>query len=434
MATIHFALRPSSRPGRHPGSLVLRVVHDRKSRAITLPVRLYPEEWNPDTLQVILPPDDLCRAGYLQESADKIAQCIRSVNDHISHLEKQGRYTAAEVISRYRLHTDESKLMGYAENLAMEAEKAGQYRLAESYRTVTAGLVQYNKGVDIPLRHLNACLVKSFETHLMEKGRKPNTISYYMRNLRAIYNKAVACGRVPARREHPFAGVYTKVKATAKRALTEEETTLLYHVDFGKLRDLHLPDSRGDRYADSLHDAWKLFMFCFLAQGMSFIDLAHLRKENIRNGVCTYYRHKTRQQVEVTVNEGMQQIIDSFADSVKDSPYLFPILKDEGRKGRTEYTSALRTQNRRLKALARLAGIRSCVTTHVARHTFATITRDGGLPAGVISQMLGHSTEKMTHNYFASLDQSLLGEAYHILTAVLNRLPARFPPSPPLFR
>ena len=426
MTSINLVLRPSSKEGRHAGSLSLRVVHNRKSRMIVTGCRLYMEEWDAETQKIIYPPNNLNRIAKLEDVETKIATVTSVLENIIASFEKQGRYTVGDVISKYRRQTDNGKLSGYVESLAPELERAGQHRLLRAYRTVVNELVKYNKGEDIPLPHINACLVKGFENDLKTRGRQPNTISFYMRNLRAIYNKAVASHRIPFKVENPFSGVYTKVKSTAKRALTEEEITRLYDIDFEALRARHTPDSSEWVYVESLYFSWRLFMFCFQAQGMCFIDMAYLRKENIKDGVCRYYRKKTGQQVVVTVNEGMQRIIESFAAEVKDSPYLFPIIKRGSTSARKDYESALRTQNRRLKVLSKLAGIDKRVTTHVARHTFATITRGGGLPTGVISEMLGHTTEKMTHNYFASLDRSAFEQAYQIISSALR------PPAPPI--
>ena len=423
MTSINLLLRPSSKEGHHPGSLSVRVVHDRRSRMIVTGYRLYPGEWDAGQQKIIYSSHDSARAAYLEEAEAKIAVGITTLKGIILMLSKQGRYSVEDVINKYRLKTNEGKLSGYVESMAVELERADQHRLLRAYRTVASQLVKYNKGEDIPLPHINACLVKGFEHDLRQRGLQPNTISFYTRNLRAIYHKAVASRRITAKTEDPFAGVYTKVKVTTKRALTEEETTRLHNIDFDALRVQHAPGSTGYQHVENLYSAWQLFMFCLQAQGMCFIDMAHLRRENIKEGVCRYYRHKTGQQVVVAVNEGMQRIIDHFASQVKDSPYLFPALKREGVLVRVDYESALRAQNRRLKVLSRLAGIDKRITTHVARHTFATIIRSGGLPAGVISEMLGHTTEKMTHNYFASLDMLRYGQAYQIISDVLSRDP-----------
>ena len=428
MASIHLILRPSSKEGRHAGSLSLRVVHNRKSRMIVTGCRLYPEEWDAEHQTIFHPIHDPGRAAALAGIETKAATGVALLEDIVASLDKQGPYTVEDVLKRYRRKTDDGKLSGYVESLVPELERAGQHRLLRAYRTVASELVKYNKGEDIPLAHINACLTKGFESDLKKRGRRPNTISFYMRNLRAIYNRAVASRRIPAGAENPFAGVYTQVKTTVKRALTEDETTRLYGIHFDALRAQHVPHSPEYQYVEHLYFAWRLFMFCFQAQGMCFIDMAHLRKEHIKDGVCRYYRQKTGQQIEVAVNEGMRQIIEGFASEVRDSPYLFPIIKHEGALARRDYESALRTQNRRLQALSKLAGIGRRISTHVARHTFATITRGGGIPTQVISEMLGHTTEKMTHNYFASLDHSVSEQAYRIISLALK------PPTPAVHR
>ncbi len=424
MATINFVLRPSSRKGRHPGSLTLRVIHGRKPKTATTGCRLYAEEWDVARQEIIYPPNDPQRAAYLDDARQKIIACAEKIAGYIATLEKHGRYTADEVIGKYRRNIDDGKLLGYAETLAVEQEQNEKFRLADAYRTVSNRLVEFNKSVDIPLEHINTELIKAFETELMNKGRKPNTISFYMRNLRAIYNKAVAAGRITGKKKNPFAGVYTKVhQKTAKRALTVEETTNLYEIDSTALLEQHFPGTPERLRMEGLYFSWRLYMFAFFAQGMCFIDVAYLRKECFKDGMCTYYRKKTNKLVEVQVNEGMQQIIDSLADEVKDSPYVFPIVTGEGAEARKQYESALRSQNRRLKALAKLACVEKKLSMHVARHSFATIVRSGGMPAGVISEMMGHSTEKMTHNYFASFDRSYSEQAYHIIVSGLSRAP-----------
>lgn len=419
MSSLHLILRPSTKSGHHPGSLYLRVIHERKAKTFAIGCHLYSDEWDADN-QSILYPEDSQRIRVLEEAEDKIASCISILEHLIDLLEKQGHYTVDDLMSRYHSSKDNGKLLGWVESLCRDLRRDGQHRLARAYHTVALGLVRYNKGQDILLTQINAALIKGFEKHLMNKGRMPNTISYYMRNLRSIYNKAMAAKRIPSRQGNPFAGVYTKVKTTAKRALTIEEITRLYEIDFKAMKSRYATDSSQKLHVERLQHSWRLFMFCFVAQGMCFIDLAHLKKENIRDGVCTYYRKKTSQQVEVTVNDAMQRIIDSFSEDVAGCPYLFPVLREAHSGKQTRYDTALRTQNRRLKVLAKLAGIDKRVTTHVSRHSFATIVRGGGIPTGVISQMLGHTTEKMTHNYLASFDRSYFDQAYSIILAALS--------------
>lgn len=418
MATANFVLRPSTRKGRYPGSLSLRVIHDRKVKTTAMGCHLYPQEWDSERQTVIYPENDPHRTSFLEEAQAKITACGETVQDIIAALEKQGRYTTGDITGKLRRKKDDGRLLGYVDVLADDLERGGQYRLSKAYRTVSNALVKFNKGVDIPLNHMNATLIKAFETELMNKGKKPNTISYYMRNLRAIYNKAVKAHRIPAKQDNPFAGVYTKVHQTTKRALTVGETTSLYAIDFNALREQHPKGTSEREHIENLHFAHRLFMFCFFAQGMCFIDMAHLRKENIKDGVCTYYRKKTRKEVEVKVNEGMQKIIDSFAAEVVNSPYLFPIITGEGETARRQYETALRTQNRRLKALAKLAEIDKRLTTHVARHTCATsVMLANKVTLENLAKILGHKSTKMTQRYARVLDSSIMRDMGNVEAA-----------------
>lgn len=419
MPSLNFVLRPSIKKGRHPGSLFLRVIHNRKVKTMTLSCYLFEEEWNASQQTVVFPENNPNRINYLIKVKEKMDSCLDRMNNQIAFLEEQGYYAVEDIMTVYRRSIKSVKLNAWVETLSKELLNVRQRRLAEAYRTVTRRLIKYNKGKDISLDQINAYLIKGFERELVEQGKKPNTISFYMRNLRSIYNKAVESKYIQLKQEHPFTGVYTKVKSTTKRALTVEEITRLYKLDWDSLQTKSSSVPLQKKTENELYSSWRLFMFCFFAQGMCFVDMAHLKKENVKDGVCVYYRKKTLQQVVVVVNEVMQKIIDSFADEVKDSPYLFPIIKVDDEEAYLRYESGLRIQNHRLRTLAKLAGINKRVTTHVARHSFATIARDGGIPIGVISEMLGHTTEKMTHNYLASFDQSSFDKAY---TVVINAI------------
>lgn len=415
MSSFNFVFRSSTKIGRHPGSLSLRVIHNRRVKTISLSCYIYPEEWDAKNQTVIFPLTDANRIRYLDRVKEKMRLCLESLELRVAALEQEGDYTVEEIIAGYCLSRGEEKLSAWVEVLVIDLMKAKRKRLAEAYQTVTRGLLKYNKSKDICLNQINSFLIKGFEKSLMDQGKKPNTISYYMRNLRSIYNKAVRARRVSAKDEDPFTGVYTKVKATSKRALTAEEMKLLYDINFSELRLNYFMKPTSNGFIEGLYRSWRFFIFCVFAQGMCFIDLAYLRKDNIKDGVCFYYRKKTLQQIEVKVNEGMRCIIESFAEEVKDSPYLFPIIRKNGKDERLQYETALRVQNRRLRILSEIIGVNKKITTHVGRHTFATLARNGGIPMGAISEMLGHTTEKMTQNYLDSFDKSFSDRAYAMI-------------------
>jgi len=194
--------------------------------------------------------------------------------------------------------------------------------------------------------------------------------------------------------------------------------------------DLLLVDTKkkeSSKNMESLSIAQRLFLFSFHARGMSFVDVAFLKKADIRNNILTYRRRKTGQQLEMTVSPEMRRIINSFSNDTKYSPYLFPIIKIPGRNEYRQYETALKLQNRRLKQLAAWIGLsRSSIelstincspreanivcqlSTHYARHTWASLAKELNYPLAVISEGLGHTSEKTTSIYLSSFDRTVL--------------------------
>ncbi|MEL5894644.1 site-specific integrase [Bacteroides sp. GD17] len=419
MTSMNLVLRPSTKEGHHPGSLSLRVIHNRQVKTVTLPgCRLYPEEWNKETQEVIYPDNNPRRLAALELLARRVNDEVELLNTHLQTLEKQGRYSVEDLVRLYRQRKDNSTLSGYCDTLASELKRLGQGRTANAYRTVTRGLIKFNKGQDIPLREINARLIKEFEIYL-KTCCMPNTISYYMRNLRAIYNKAVAEKIIRGRDEKPFAGVYTGVTKTMKRALRLEEVQKLLSLDLNGLVKEQEPDNAKRIELEKLYTAQRYFAFCFNARGMCFIDLAYLQKSNIRSGVIKYVRKKTGQQMEVKVNNEMKAIIDSFSKETIGSPFLFPIIRDMGKDYRPQYENGLRIQNLRLKKLAVMADIPRQLSTHWARHSWANMGKQQDLPLRVISECLGHKSEKTTLIYLDQLDNSLLDSANDKITSAV---------------
>lgn len=432
MTSINLVLRPSLKSGRCEGSLTLRLIHDRRVKSITLKgCRLYPEEWDNRKQCIIYPQNERKRTAYLKNISKTTQEEYTLISSCLQRLSEQGNYTLDELVHFYHHHKDEGRLCGYAESLCFELERQGKHRTARAYRTVTKGLMDFNKGRDIPLETITGKLIKSFESDLRSKGRLPNTISYYMRNLRAIYNKAVNTGRIICQaNESPFAGTYTGVTRTMKRALSCQELKQLHDMDFSSLLKEEKSGTNKHKQFKELESARFYFLFSFYSRGMCFIDLAYLRKENIRLGVIRYVRKKTGRQIEIRITKAMQEIIDHFSRHVKNSPYVFPIIRlcsktkgkeiDNIAKIRLQYETALRAQNIRLKELSRLSKVNKPVSTHWARHTWATMGKEENIPLNVISECLGHTSEKTTLIYLGLLNNALLDAANERISARLS--------------
>lgn len=429
----------SVKPTPQLGSIFLRIIHNRKTVNITTPYRIYPDEWNPTSRSLILPEGDSPRMKYLIDSQDSMNRDLLRLTEIVINFEKQGFYTLEQIKSVFVLSAKDNTLTSFVEKLAIELCERGQERTARAYFTAANGLIRFNKGRDLRLDHINSSLIRAYEKELKSQGKSMNTISFYMRNLRAITNKAIAKGCIHVRQENPFAGVYTGVFITRKRALTKSEIKLFNELDTsisGAKNDLVATDTSNTNNATSsnaqirkpvtltpeLKSALAMFLFCFHARGMSFVDMAYLTKSNVKKGTIRYFRKKTGQLLEVKITPVMRRIIDHFEKQTRYGNYVFPIIKDTNRSLRLQYESGLRTQNERLKHLAELAGIDKRVSTHVARHSWATIAKNEKLPLWVISEGLGHTNEKTTYTYLASFDRSVIDQASDTISRAVRRV------------
>jgi len=156
-------------------------------------------------------------------------------------------------------------------------KRSGKLRTSETYMTTFSSFMKFMKGKDILLSNLDSDLMVAYEAHLKERGVSLNTISFYMRILRATYNRAVEKG--VTRQRYPFKHVYTGIEKTVKRAVTFKVIKQIKEMDLS--------------YSSSLEYARDMFLFSFYTRGMSFIDMAYLKKTDLENGVLTYRRKKT---------------------------------------------------------------------------------------------------------------------------------------------
>ena len=198
---------------------------------------------------------------------------------------------------------------------------------------------------------------------------------------------------------NPFRHVYTGIDKTVKRAVPAKVIR--------QIRDLDLtPDPAMDLARD-------LFMFSFYTRGMSFIDMAFLKKSDLKNGILSYRRQKTGQQLFIRWEKPMQEIVDKY--DTTGTPYLLPVIRDTTKDARRQYKNAEHLTNGRLKRIGKRLGLEIPLTTYVARHGWASIAKSKNIPVATISEAMGHDSEKTTRIYLASLDTSVVDKANNLV-------------------
>lgn len=394
MATVKVKFRASTIPMKE-GTLFYQVIHDRVARQVNPGYKLYPREWDAANAEIVFPPGTGSgRRNYLVSLKSAMAEDAGRFKGIISRLERAARrYTADEVAERFLAPADGGGFMSFGRELVGQLKQIGKTRTAERYTTVLNSFGRFLGEKDVPLDEVDSHLMVRHENFLQSRGACPNTTSYYMRGLRAIYNRAVERELTDDRR--PFRHVYTGIDKTVKRAVPLEVIR--------RIRETDLTPFPAEDFARDI------FLFSFYTRGMSFIDMAFLRKKDLQNGILSYRRHKTGQQLFIKWEKPMQELIDKY--DTTGSPYLLPIIKSNGTDERRQYRNAAHLVNGRLRRLGERLGLAIPLTTYVARHAWASIARDRNIPLQTISEALGHDSEKTTRIYLASLDTSAVDRA-----------------------
>ena len=256
-------------------------------------------------------------------------------------------------------------LVTFMNHIVAQLEQDGRRRTAQHYRAALGSFMRYRGGRDLALGDMDEGLVQSYEAYLKNVAKVClNTSSFYLRVLRATYNRAAGRG-LAIKGQPPFRNVYTGVARTRKRAIPAESVGLIRHPDTAKAL------TPGQELARDT------FLMCFYLRGISFIDLAHLRKSDLRDGYLHYTRSKTGQRLSVRWEREMQEIVDKYQAQTASSPYLLPFLasravhgkpKDRAREEARLYHNAEARIAYHLKKLGARLGIKGRLTIYVARH------------------------------------------------------------------
>lgn len=290
-------------------------------------------------------------------------------------------------------NTKETGFLSYARKAVRSMEGIQSVSTCRNYKTALLSLEKFLTR-DISVSQLTAEKIEQYEHWLLNHNVTYNTVSCYMRSLRSLYNHVVEKHRL--RHKDPFVKVFTGNERTAKRSVTEREMQ--------RLRRLQLIEGS---FLCMVRD---VFLFCFYAMGMPFIDAAFLRKSQIEGGVIVYKRRKTRQMVRVKIEPCMRQIMHQYEDDK--SEFVFPFIRQDSIDSmQRQYNSALGRYNLALRKLGDMIGVKSRLTSYVARHTWASMAHKRNVDMSIISQALGHTSQRTTLIYIKELDDERMAQA-----------------------
>lgn len=397
MASIRLKFRAHT-DNTKEGALYFQVTHGRAARQVKTGYHIHEDEWDKRRGEIVKDiPSPAARNEALRIIRDKVAWEQRKLEQIVESFESVGKpYSAADIICRYKEYTyDRITVFEYMRRQAERMKMLGRVRSGETYRQTLRSFMKFRHGVDLYFDMLDADMIGQYESYMRANCLSRNTTSFYMRILRCIYNRAVEEGLVKS--GDPFRQVYTGVDKTAKRAIALKEIR--------RIKELDLTGSPGLDYARDM------FLFSFYLRGMSFIDLAYLRKRDLADGHITYIRKKTGQQLSIRWERSMQAIVEKYPENP--TQYLLPIITRQDGTERRQYLNKILYVNRKLKHVAKLAKISTPLTMYVSRHSWASIAKAKNVPISVISEGMGHDNEETTRIYLAAIQNNQIDEANH---------------------
>lgn len=404
MAKIKVKLRLSRIEGKS-GTICYSVSHRRAVRCIKTDIRIMPATWDEQTQRIVS-----CQLSdrAVQNRIDTDVAILRRIVGELAS-ERHG-FTVADIVARFHASDRRISVMEFLNEQIDFLNACKRLGTAINYRRAADKLAEFLDGRRLHIADMTTQFVDMYADWLLCGGLVRNSVSFHMRILRAVYNKAVRRGL--AEQTFPFLNVYTGIDRTRKRAVGEHIISRLMRLDIPRDTPMAL--------------ARDMFLFSFYTRGMAFVDMVYLRKSDIEEGIIRYARHKTGQQLAVRVEPCMREIIDRYAHRVCHVPYIFPILdSDEHAVSFRQYKLALRRYNNRLHRLSQMLQLDCPISSYTSRHSWATMARNHNVPVSVISAGMGHASERTTQIYLTSLENSVVDNANRGILEVVNNMSTR---------
>jgi len=376
--------------------IVIRVTYNRVSTTVSTGLRVHKNDWDP--VKGIIKnkhPNFKELNQQLLEQFNKVQKMILRLNESngfsFENL-KQGLIDGDQ--NKRLISASFTEFANREIDCLIEINKVGN---ALVYKTACNRLLNFAPGKDILFKDIDYLFLENFKRQLVKDGVKVNTISNYLRTIRAIFNKAIKAKLVD-RSAYPFFDVAIRSEKTSKRAVNITDLSKLLATDL-------VPET------NPWHSR-NYFLLSFSLIGISFTDLAYLKPVNIFKDRLIYKRRKTHKEYNIRLTEQARLILSLYQG--RNSKYLLPILPDsiieDSMDAKKRLKQFIKTTNKHLNLMAETLKVGQ-ITTYVARHTWATTAKRLGYSNELIAEAMGHEYgNKVTNIYLDHFDSSLVDE------------------------
>ena len=389
------------RDGTFP--LMLRLTQNRKRKYLSLGMSVEERFWDFKKNQ----PKRNC------PDRDAILAVIERKSKHyreqITQFKVEGKdYTLETLVQRVENPVRQMNFGEYLDYFIQQLKEENRLGYAESFKGLKSSIILYCDNLDFLFSDIDQQWLKGYEMFLIRSGKKENTVGIRFRSLRVLYNRAVS-EKLVKREYYPFDDfkVSRFHEQTMKRAISKEDIKRIMSLDLRTVTTYHSP------YLSLGRD---LFLFSYLSCGINLTDMARLRYSDVFEGRLSYHRQKTGRLISFQLQPMALEIIEKYRKlEATPNDYVFPILDRKVHKTAVQIRDKVRKANKAAnKALHRIGkelGIPIDLTTYVARHSYATVLKRSGVSTAIISESLGHSSEKVTQIYLDSFENFQIDEA-----------------------
>ena len=406
--TIGLYCRRSRLNTKGEASLYLTLNQGDQRKMISLGLKLkivYWDEGNKEVLQ------GCPNKGYYDLIIDAKKQ---EINKKIMAANLEGKVLSLDDFVEQQQKKEEEKkeyVKRYFEKYIVELEMSDRIKNARYYRCCMNCLMDFTNGIDVEFKSIDGVFLNDYATWMQVKKKlHKNTIGNRLRGLKAIFNRAIS-DKVISENITPFKEfkVSKYREETTKRAISKQDIERVINLDLKSISD-----EKTFPFYDFARD---IFVFSYLGCGINIVDIAFLKYANIiDNDRLQFRRSKTKKIISFRLHPIAKEIIEKYRKKKhKQTDYVFPIFNDEIQKTMKEKYYKLDYQtryvNKYLRKIGKHLNISLKLTSYVARHSFATVLKRSGVNTSIISEAMGHSSEKVTQVYLDSFENDQIDEA-----------------------
>lgn len=386
--------------GEHP--LMIRVCKDKKKVYKALGISIPAKDWDfkKGEPKISCPNRDIILNLTEQRKIEYRTQILELTCS-------RRNFSVQTIINAVEKPTSNKTVKVFFEEIIKRMKLEKRIGNAKAYKDTLGSMMRFAKNLDIPFYDIDLPWLKQYETWMRSNNYQENSMGFHFRALRAAFNKAID-ENVIKRDHYPFNRfkVSRFSKTTQKRAISKTEIIKIIELDMNTITPYFTP------YLQLSKD---LFLFSYLGCGINFTDIANLKYANLIDNRIYFMRQKTGKQINFSLLPLASEIIEHYkSGNPSNNDYIFPILNKNLQTPQQKYDRIHKVAgkvNTILKKVGNQIKLKIPLTTYVARHSFATVLKRSGVNTAIISESLGHSSEKITQIYLDSFENSQIDDA-----------------------